>query len=106
MHKHFILALKQVLSKAAQHVRASMENGTEPSRDVVRLLVEQKSPNDVINISIAIGMKWNISRAVEPHKNNSCTSIKNGTLTIPFNQTQYVEDVTIQLNNFSKGMIC
>jgi hypothetical protein len=105
MHRHFAFVLKE-LSKATQHVRASMENGTDPFRDVVRLLVEQKSPNDVMNIWIAIGMKWNISHAVEPHKNNSCTSVKNGTLTFPFNQTQYVENVIIQAFIYYSGEAC
>ena len=48
-------------------------------------------------------MKLNISHSIEGNKNNSCTSIKNGSLTIPFNQSQYVENVIIQVNNFSKG---
>jgi len=50
MQWHFVGAVKEVLSKAAQHVRASMENGMEPSHDVVRLFVESKPPNDVIKI--------------------------------------------------------
>ena len=34
---HFTVALKQFLSKATQTVRVSMEHGTDPSRDVVRI---------------------------------------------------------------------
>ena len=47
---HFTVALKHFLSKATKHVRATMENGADPSRDVVRLFVKPKSSNDVINI--------------------------------------------------------
>jgi hypothetical protein len=79
-----------------------MEYGTELSHDVVRLFVESNLPNDVINMSIAIGMKFNISHAAEPHKKNSCKSVKNGTLTIPFNQSQYVLNINLQLNYFSR----
>ena len=47
MKEQFTIALTKVLSKAAQYVRASMEYGTDPSRDVVRLSVESNLPNDV-----------------------------------------------------------
>jgi hypothetical protein len=50
MKEHITVALKQVLSKAAKHVCASMEHGADPSRDVVRLFVGSKSPKVVINI--------------------------------------------------------
>ena len=52
---------------------------------------------------MAIGVKFNISHAVEPQGKSSCKSVKNGTLTIPFNQSLFVENVTIQLTNPSKG---
>ena len=50
-----------------------------------------------------IGVKFNLSHAVERNRTSSCKSVKNGTLTIPFNQSLFVENVIIQLHNPSKG---